>query len=48
VKVVSERLGHANVAITLNVYAHVLPSMQQDAAEAMDALLQARPRRARG
>jgi integrase len=37
VKVVSEMLGHADVSITLRVYAHVLPHMQQQAAEAMDA-----------
>ncbi len=34
VKVVSERLGHANPAFTINVYQHVLPGMQADAAEA--------------
>jgi integrase len=39
VKVVSERLGHSNVAITLSIYAHVLPSMQKDAAAIMDRLL---------
>jgi integrase len=33
VKVVSERLGHANVTTTLNIYAHVLPGMESDAAE---------------
>jgi hypothetical protein len=38
-KVVSERLGHASVAITLNLYSHVLPSMQKDAAAALDRLL---------
>ncbi|MCL5972345.1 MAG: tyrosine-type recombinase/integrase, partial [Firmicutes bacterium] len=32
-KVVSERLGHASVAFTLQVYAHVLPNQQADAAE---------------
>lgn len=32
VKVVSERLGHANAAFTMNVYQHVLPGMQADAA----------------
>lgn len=32
VKVVSERLGHASVTITLNIYAHVLPGMQAEAA----------------
>jgi len=38
VKVVSELLGHANVSITLNMYGHVLPHMQQ-AAQTMDAIL---------
>lgn len=32
VKVVSERLGHANPAFTMSVYQHVLPGMQADAA----------------
>lgn len=32
VKVVSERLGHANATITLGVYAHVMPGMQAEAA----------------
>jgi integrase len=27
-KVVSERLGHANIGITLDIYSHVLPGMQ--------------------
>ncbi|MGE0470738.1 MAG: tyrosine-type recombinase/integrase [Nitrospira sp.] len=39
VKVVSERLGHKRVEITLNVYAHALPSMQQDAAVKLGRLL---------
>ena len=34
VKVVSERLGHASVAFTMQVYQHVLPGMQADAAAA--------------
>lgn len=34
-KVVSEMLGHATVSITLDIYSHVLPEMQQDAAAAM-------------
>jgi integrase len=38
-KVVSERLGHANVSITLNTYAHVLPDMQQSAVDALDWLV---------
>ena len=32
VKVVSERLGHANIAFTMTVYQHVIPGMQADAA----------------
>jgi integrase len=39
VKVVSERLGHTSVQVTLKVYAHVLPGMQKYAAEKMDGLL---------
>ena len=30
-KVVSGRLGHANIAITLDIYSHVLPGMQEAA-----------------
>jgi integrase len=39
VKVVSERAGHANVSITLSVYATFLPSLQDKAAEGVDAWL---------
>src|SRR5262245_20663443 len=39
VHVVSERLGHAKVSMTMEVYAHVLPDMQQQAATALGALL---------
>jgi integrase len=39
VHVVSKRLGHARVEITLNTYAHVLPDMQKQAAATMGALL---------
>ena len=38
-KVVQERLGHADIAMTLNTYSHVIPSMQKEAAEKMDELL---------
>jgi integrase len=38
-KVVSEALGHASVGFTMDVYASVLPSMQQAAAEAMQEAL---------
>jgi integrase len=37
-KVVSERLGHASIGITLDTYSHVLPTLQQEAAEAFDQL----------
>jgi integrase len=39
IKVVQERLGHKRIEITLNIYAHALPSMQQDAAAKLAALL---------
>ncbi|NBI28310.1 site-specific integrase [Chengkuizengella marina] len=32
-KIVSERLGHANIRITLDTYSHILPNMQKDTAE---------------
>jgi integrase len=38
-KVVSERLGHSRVGITLDTYSHVLPGMQEDAAEKIDIAL---------
>jgi integrase len=37
-KVVSERLGHASIGITLDTYSHVLPTLQQDAVNAFDDL----------
>jgi integrase len=38
VKVVSERLGHASIQLTLDTYSHVLPTMQRKAAEKMNAV----------
>ena len=38
-KVVSERAGHSNVTITLQLYSHVIPNMQADAAARVDAAL---------
>lgn len=38
-KIVSERLGHSNIAITADTYSHVLPGMQEAAAEAVELLL---------
>jgi integrase len=45
-KIVSERLGHSTVGMTLDVYSHVLPSMQQDAAEKIDLALGGRDNKA--
>jgi integrase len=36
VKVVSERLGHATIQLTLDTYSHIFPTMQKRAAEKMD------------
>jgi len=40
-KVVSERLGHASIGITLDTYSHVLPTMQAEAVRAFDRLFPA-------
>jgi integrase len=42
VHVVSERLGHSKVSMTMETYAHVLPDMQQSAADALGAVLHGR------
>ena len=39
-KIVSERLGHANIGITLDTYSHVLPGLQQAAAKRFDDMLE--------
>ena len=41
-KIVSERLGHASIGITLDTCSHVLPDMQEEAASAFDHLFAAR------
>jgi integrase len=38
-KVVQELLGHSNISMTLDVYSHVLPSMQQDAISRLNTAL---------
>ena len=38
-KIVSERLGHSSVAITMDIYSHVLPGMQEEAALAVERKL---------
>ncbi len=39
-KVVSERLGHANIGITLDIYSHVLPGLQEGAADKFDRIFE--------
>ena len=48
VKVVSERLGHANIAFTMQTYQHVLPGMQADAARSTERLAKPTPPPASG
>ncbi len=38
-KIVSERLGHSTISVTLDTYSHVTPTMQREAAATMDAVL---------
>lgn len=38
-KIVSERLGHASVSTTLDIYSHVLPGLQEAAAQRFDEQL---------
>lgn len=38
-KIASERLGHSTIGITLDLYSHVMPGMQADAAAQIDALI---------
>ena len=38
-KVVSEALGHSSISITMDSYSHVMPSMSQVAADAIDVVL---------
>ncbi|MFD2640050.1 site-specific integrase [Piscibacillus salipiscarius] len=38
IKIISERLGHASIRITLDTYAHLLPNMQKEAIKKLDTL----------
>jgi integrase len=38
-KIVSERLGHSTVSMTLDIYSHVIPTMQKEAVAALDRLV---------
>jgi len=44
-KVVAERLGHSSVKLTLDIYSHVLPTMQKRAADIMGRILGQRPQK---
>jgi integrase len=39
-KIVQERLGHADISMTLNRYSHVTPDMQRSAADTLDKAFQ--------
>jgi integrase len=41
-KVVQERLGHSRIDMTLDTYSHVVPSLQEDAADKMNKLFVAK------
>ena len=45
-KIVQERLGHSTIAMTLDVYSHVTPGLQEAAAENFDKLLNPEPENA--
>ena len=42
VQVVAQRLGHAQIDMTLRVYAHATPDLQEDAAARLGAVLAGR------
>ena len=38
-RVVMEMLGHSTIALTMNTYSHVIPALERDAADRMNAIL---------
>ena len=40
-KIVQERLGHGSIAITMDIYSHLMPNMQGDAAKTVDGVMRA-------
>ena len=42
-KIVSERLGHASIVLTLDTYSHVLPTMQEAAKAILESVMFGRP-----
>lgn len=39
-KIVQEMLGHSSITITLDIYSHVLPNMQERAVSAMEDIFE--------
>jgi integrase len=38
-KIVSERLGHVSIRVTMDIYSHVLPNMQEEVTEQIEEML---------
>jgi integrase len=38
-KIISSRLGHSKIGVTLDIYSHVLPAMQQEAVDKLDEMI---------
>jgi integrase len=38
-RTIMETLGHSQISLTMNTYSHVLPALQADAADKLDAVL---------
>ncbi|WP_237716603.1 site-specific integrase [Brevibacillus sp. CF112] len=43
-KIISERLGHANILTTMNIYGHALRSADQEAAKHFESLFDSQPK----
>ncbi len=41
-RVVQERLGHSTISVTMDIYSHVMPTLQREAAEHLDRALAVR------
>ena len=42
-RVVMELLGQSQLAVTMNLYSHVVPALRREVADQMDAIFQAKP-----
>ncbi len=38
-KMMQERMGHSTIEIAMDIYSHMMPSMQQEVAEKIDGLV---------